>query len=256
MTASLLHWLELFLLPPGIILVLLLSAWMFSGRRPLLSYVLSVSGILLLVFLSMPLIARYLLINLQDYPVFETVAQNDDTSSGVIVILGAGRYPVAPEYGFRDEISSLTLERLRYGAFLAGKLKMPVLLSGGRRDSNATSEAVLMNQVMVNVFNNNPQYLDIKGINTHQQAIEVRKILSSKSDIKIYLVTHAWHMKRAVKEFSLQGLDVYAAPMGFAATSTSDNLYLPSATAMASSSRALHEYYALLYLNLMDQFAP
>jgi len=127
-----------------------------------------------------------------------------------------------------------------------------VLLSGGRRDANATSEAVIMNQVMVNVFNNNPQYLEINGVNTHQQAIEVRKILASKTDTKIYLVTHAWHMKRAVAEFSRQGFDIQPTPMGFAATSKIDNLFLPSATALASTSRALHEYYALIYLDLTN----
>jgi len=252
MTANILHWLEFFILPPGIILVFLLSALLFSRRIPLLSSILSLTGIVLLVFLSMPIVARYLLINLQDYSVVEINNQNKDNSAGIIVILGAGRYQAAPEYGYRDEISPLTLERLRYGATLAEKLKLPVLLSGGRRDANATSEAVMMNQVMVNVFNTNPQYLEVSGVNTRQQAIEVRKILAAKEDTRIYLVTHAWHMKRAIAEFSRQGFDIQAAPMGFAATSKIDNLFLPSATALASTSRALHEYYALLYIELTN----
>ncbi|MCP4412280.1 MAG: YdcF family protein, partial [Gammaproteobacteria bacterium] len=104
----------------------------------------------------------------------------------------------------------------------------------------------------VNVFNINPQYLEVTGINTFQQAMAVKKMLASKSSKKIYLITHAWHMKRAVAEFTLQGFDVHAAPMGFAATSAIENLYLPTATALASSSRALHEYYGLFYLKLVN----
>ncbi len=249
---SLLNWLELLLLPPGIILLILLFAVLISRRSPMISSLLSITGILLLILFSMPLVARYLLINLQDYPAIEMSELNRNQPEGTIVILGAGRYSSAPEYGFRDEVSTLTLERLRYGAALADKLKIPVLLSGGRRDANATSEAVMMNQVMVNIFNINPQYLEVTGINTVQQAKAVKNMLAAKSSQKIYLITHAWHMKRAVAEFTLQGFDVHAAPMGFAATSGIENLYLPTATALASSSRAMHEYYALLYLKLIN----
>ena len=134
-------------------------------------------------------------------------------------------------------------------ATIKRKLKLPILLSGGRRNENATSEAVIMNQVMVNDFNIDSQFLEINGINTHQQAIEVNKILLEKNINEIYLVTHAWHMKRAINEFRLQGIVVKPAPMGFAATSNAINEYLPSAFALASSSRALHEYYGLFYLN-------
>ena len=129
-------------------------------------------------------------------------------------------------------------------------LPISIVLSGGRRNANATSEAVIMNQVMVNVFNMNPKYLEVNGINTHEQAIAVKEQLSETEYKNIYLVTHAWHMKRAVVEFSHQGFNVIPAPMGFAATSKAEFEFLPSAAALSSTSRALHEYYVLFYLNL------
>jgi len=101
---SILNWLELLILPPGIILVVLLFALLISRRSPIVSSVLSITGILLLIVLSMPLVARYLLINLQDYPAIEMNNLNAEQSDGTIVILGAGRYSSAPEYGFRDEV--------------------------------------------------------------------------------------------------------------------------------------------------------
>lgn len=251
MVTSLLHWLEFLLLPPGFNFILLLGALIFSRRAPLVSFIVTLSAILLLVLLSMPLVARQLLLNLQIHPAIAMIELTSGRPEGAIVILGGGRYASAPEYGYRDEISTLTLERLRYGATIAGKLKLPILLSGGRRNSNATSEAVIMNQVMVNVFNIHPQFLEINAVNTIEQAEEVKKILANKSINKIYLVTHAWHMQRAVRAFVQEGIEVTAAPVGFAATSNTENLYLPSASALASSSRAIHEYYGLLYLKYL-----
>jgi len=93
---SLLNWLELLLLPPGIILLLLIFALLISRRSPIVSSILSFSGILLLIFLSMPLVARYLLINLQDFPAIEMKELSKEQAEGTIVILGAGRYSSAP----------------------------------------------------------------------------------------------------------------------------------------------------------------
>jgi uncharacterized SAM-binding protein YcdF (DUF218 family) len=248
MGTTILNWLEFFILPPGIIFVILLFALIISRRAPLFSFLISLSSIMLLYILSMPLTARNLLSGLQSHPAIQLSDLNKGETGAAIVILGAGRYSSAPEYGFRDEISRLSLERLRYGANIAERLELPILLSGGNRNAEATSEAVIMNQLMVSVFKINTQYLEINSTNTHEQSIEVRKMLVDQDINSIYLVTHAWHMKRAVKEFSLQGFSVIPLPMGFAATAESQNGYLPTAAALASTSRALHEYYASLYL--------
>ena len=252
METNFLHWLEFMFLPPGFILILLLAGLITSLQYRKVGFCIGLSSFILLWVLSLPIVARNLLSSLQEFPALIPSEIEIKESDSIIVILGAGRYSKAPEYGLRDEISPITLERLRYGAYLADKLTLPILLSGGRRDSNATSEAVMMNQVMVNVFNMNPQYLEINGANTHQQAVQVKKMLTDKSLNKIYLVTNAWHMKRANAEFSALGLHVIPASMGYAATSKAKYDYLPSASALSSTSRALHEYYALLYLDLMN----
>ena len=245
-----LSWLELLILPPGLIFVLLLLAASLSRRAPMISFFLSLSSILLLYILSMPLTAHFMLNSLQTSPALQLVDLNKGEKDTAIVILGGGRYAAAPEYGYRDEISTFTLGRLRYGSELAEKLQLPILLSGGKRNSEATAEAVIMNQLMVDVFKINTQFLEINSKNTHQQGIEVKAILEQKSIKTIYLVTNAWHMQRAVKEFELQGFTVMPAPMGFAATANPDKEYLPSASALASTARAMHEYYAMFYLNL------
>ena len=46
------------------------------------------------------------------------------------MILGGGLRRSAPEYG-GDTLGRLTLERLRYGAMLAKRTGLPVMVSGG-----------------------------------------------------------------------------------------------------------------------------
>jgi len=233
--------------------MMLVVAFVVSRYKAKLGFYIGLSSVILLLILSMPLTARYLLSSLQDAPVFDSTKMEIDNKTTALVILGAGRYEAAPEYGYRDEITPLTLERLRYGAHIAQVNNLSIVLSGGRRSSNATSEAVIMNQIMVNVFKLYPQYLEINGINTAQQALEVKNILANDGITKVILVTHAWHMKRAVVEFKKQQFDVIPAPMGFAATARGEPQFMPSAAALSSSSRALHEHYGLFYFKLFMQ---
>ncbi|RLA00967.1 MAG: hypothetical protein DRQ47_08740, partial [Gammaproteobacteria bacterium] len=79
MEASILHWLELLLLPPGINLFLLFFALLFLRRLPTLALFINATSILLLLVLSMPLAARYLLMNLQQYPAIQMTEVNKES---------------------------------------------------------------------------------------------------------------------------------------------------------------------------------
>ena len=59
-----------------------------------------------------------------------------------IVILGGGSEPFAPEYGV-SSLQAASLERLRYGLWLAGETGAPVAFSGGvgHAQAGATQEA-------------------------------------------------------------------------------------------------------------------
>ena len=64
---------------------------------------------------------------------------------------------------------------------------------------------------------------------------------------RIALVTHAWHMVRATRDFERAGLQVLPAPTGFKG-GQARKLYrlLPRASALADSSLALHEWLGIL----------
>jgi len=249
MNFSFLNWIEILLLPPGLLIpFLVLSAIWYKRRKSLAMLSLS-TGLLLIIFFSMPAVARSLIKDLQTHTPIN-VELLEDKQNVVMVVLGGGRYANAPEFDNQDQISPATLERIRYTAHLNRQLKLPMLLSGGRRNADSTPEAVMMNKVFVDEYAILPVYLEVNAANTHQQAIEVKTLLKDETVEYLILVTHAWHMRRAESEFNYQGFKVIPAPMGYLATGAQQLKYVPSAAAMAISARALHEKYALLWTSL------
>ena len=89
---------------------------------------------------------------------------------------------------------------------------------------------------------------------TWENAEYSKAILDREAIGRVYLVTHAWHMPRAVNAFKAVGLDPVPAPTGFASTSSTSEarllLWLPSARALSDSALALHEHLGLLWYRL------
>ena len=82
---------------------------------------------------------------------------------------------------------------------------------------------------------------------TAENAVFSAAMLKKDGVSRIALVSHGWHLARAVELFQLQGMDVIPAPTGF--TTPAPTLFpqfLPSAEALANSSLALHEWLGIL----------
>jgi uncharacterized SAM-binding protein YcdF (DUF218 family) len=101
---------------------------------------------------------------------------------------------------------------------------------------------------------------DTNFLNTHQNAVEVGKILESQG-IKgpVLLVTSAMHTPRSLLVFQRQGIKVIAAPTDFLVTenlvensSWQANLLnlLPNAYSLQQSTKALKEYIGLVVYRL------
>ena len=133
------------------------------------------------------------------------------TDSSAIVILSAGRRNYAPEFG-GETVDALTLERIRYGAYVARQTNLPVLVSGGL---GAVSLAELMARTLQSDYSITPRWQEKKSRNTAENAIFSSEILRRSGVRNIILVTHAWHMKRAVAAFISNGMRVTPAPTGF-----------------------------------------
>ncbi|MCW9018376.1 MAG: YdcF family protein [Kangiellaceae bacterium] len=204
-----------------------------------------------------PAFSNYLLAKLEATPALNTqqikAIQTDGLAGNrAIVVLAGGRITKAPEYGEIDAVNSASLERIRYAAWLQKRLQLPVLLSGGSVNNEATSEAVLMNQVMMSGFGTAPKWIESNSRNTAENATFSAAILAKAKISEIILVTHAWHMPRAQKEFEKQQLKVVPAPMGYlTAQSEAHSIsILPSTKAFYRSTIALHELLGLVWYEL------
>ena len=68
--------------------------------------------------------------------------------------------------------------------------------------------------------------LESNSRNTHQNAVQVNKILKSRGLGRILLVTSAFHMPRAIKTFQHVGLDAIPSPSGYSVAAYSRPAFL------------------------------
>ncbi len=173
----------------------------------------------------------------------------EEMENGVIVVLGGpDRYHDAPEYG-SDMPGAKGLERLRYAAHLHRTTGLPLLAVGGKVvESNAIAE--LMVQGLVEDFQVPVKWIVAKSRNTFDNAKYAGELLLRERITEVYLVTHAWHMRRAKLAFEDQGLTVTPAPTAFTTPSIMDRgwfAWLPRGETLQRTNWALHEMAGMLW---------
>ena len=163
-----------------------------------------------------------------------------------IVILGAGSEPFAPEYG----VSSLqypSLERLRYGLWLAGQTGAPIAFSGGTgyAQEGTTSEARVAAKIAADEFGRPIRWVESESRDTRENATLTMALLKPAGINHVVLVTHGYHMQRALRAFTDAagpGVQVEAAPMGLAKNVETPTLeWLPSAAGFRDMRQLLRE---------------
>ena len=232
------------LLPPGLSIFLLLLALLFQRLRKLFL----VLGLASLYLSSIPVASDWLRDRLEIYP---PVAL-EHVAAEAIVVLGADRRSDAPEYGGRDTINRLGLERLRYAAWLAKKTGLPVMASGGSVQDGRVPEAELMGEILKE-FGVEARWLEGKSRNTYENAVFSSQLLKGVGIGEVLLVTHAWHMPRAAEAFEKAGMRVVPAPTGGAKRRVENVGYqdwLPGTASLQMSFWALHERLGRLWYHI------
>lgn len=231
------------LLPPtGLILLGILGIGISLIWKKLGVFVAAISLVGLLLC-SLPVVAAALIDSLQDG---NALTEKDIKSSiskvDAVVVLAAGRNSTGDEFD-NDTLSALSLERVRYAAWLVKRTGLRLIASGGRVHNENKSEAELMRDVLQKEFIVIVDYIEDKSSNTYENAKYSAQILKQHNMKKIALVTHAWHMPRAKAAFEEFGITVVPAPTGFYGRSQSANSedFLPSYQALWYSGLAFHE---------------
>ncbi len=219
------------LAPLGIVLVILLVAALVAWHRPLAAWRPVVLALIVLYPLSTHFVADQLLWWIEPAPRDPAA----DKSGQAIVVLGGGTYFSAPEYG-GDTVKAPVLARLRYAAHLHRALDKPVLASGGAPQGNPVPEARLMTEVLQQDFRITVRWTEQGSRNTFENALMSASLLKPAGIQRIYLVTHAWHMRRARLAFEHAGFKVIPAPTGYATRFRLSVLdFLPDARALDDS---------------------
>jgi uncharacterized SAM-binding protein YcdF (DUF218 family) len=237
------------LLPPLNLLLLCAVGVLLRRRWPWLGGGVALLSLAVLLGLSTHAGVRLLARPLENHVPVLDLAQAADARA--IVVLGGGRRRNAPEYGDQDVPRPNVLARLRYAARLQRQTGLPLLVSGGRPEGAAQSEAALMARVLHEDFRVSVQWLEEESDNTAQNAAFSAGLLGQAGISGVLLVTDALHMPRSQRIFEQTGLEVMAAPtnyIGQGALHVAD--FIPNAGALRDSHYALHEWIGLLWYRI------
>jgi uncharacterized SAM-binding protein YcdF (DUF218 family) len=234
-----------FFLPPLGLLLLAVIGFLLLNRANHFGKLLLGFSLGLLWLLSTPLVSGYLLDSLMPAPRVLTGKEAD-----AIVILAGGSVPDAAEYG-SDSLKWMTLERVRYGAWLARRLHKPILVTGGSTRGYGATEASLMAVTLEHEFGVKVRWTEENSRTTLENAQYSVPILKRAGIKRIYLVSHAWHLARAIPEFERLGMVVVPAGTGYHSGKFELGSLLPSASGMESSYFACHEALGLQWYRLL-----
>ena len=238
--------LPLFVLPPGVVLLLACFALGLRLAGRLRSSALVLSASLAILWLSsMPAMAAWLYGNLESAFPPEPLEQVP-VSSCIIVLGGAIGLPMKPR---RDLELAEAADRVYMAAQLyRGGYGGRVFVAAGNQPWTelGPSEAALIGELL-SEWGVPPDAIQLEGRsrNTRENALNLKPMLEAAGCDRSLLVTSAAHMQRALGSFRKVGLFVY--PVSTDVRVVSGNRYtllgfLPDASALAMTSDALREW--------------
>lgn len=206
----------------------------------------------LLILLGLPAVAGVLLVSLEQ-GMRGWQAPHGGPPQAIVILGGdmARGTPAQPGGKERLRPGPLSFERLADGAALARQSHLPVLISGGELKPGETPIAAVMGQALARDFAVAPRWLETRSADTWQNAQLSAPILKKAGIRSVYVVTSAWHMRRALLAFRPTGLAVTAAPVlrdawpGFSLWD-----FIPNTRAWQISYYALHEWVGCAYYAL------
>ena len=188
-----------------------------------------------------------LLWKLVEYP-WQRIDDNHAPTADAIVVLSSGGIHHTP--GEANIIEWNDPDRFFAGVSLFQKKKAPRLFfTGGRTpyENNSKDEGTFYKEYAM-TLGIPADAITTTGrvFNTATEAIAIRRNLNQKNSVsKILLITSAFHMQRAKKQFERQGLFVYPFPVDFQTSKfspwQSPAQWIPNSGSLNRSSKALRE---------------
>lgn len=237
---------------PGVLIVLLLSL-LIRRWKPRLSYGLSLVLCLILIASSVPAVSNRMVASIENqFPVLAVAP--DDT--GLILVLGFAHI-VADGLPINSQLYPVALSRLTEGVRLWKTKPDTILaLSGAPPVPGTHSHAEKMHEMALEL--GVPEERIIRFDDTLDTEDEINSAAAwlknnRPVDNRLVVVSTAMHLPRA--ELLFNDLDVVhtMAPTEF--TVSNSGLKLPSAYAMLSVDRVIHEWIGMLWYRLKSLFS-
>jgi uncharacterized SAM-binding protein YcdF (DUF218 family) len=226
-------------MPPTGFVVLIVGGLLLRGRWWRFGHRVAWISLVALILLGMPVVSYSLLLALESGLL--TTPPSDHPPQAIIVLGGEIIRARDEKLGTRPGL--LTLDRLRTAVALHRRTGLPILVTGGTTQTDKTAVGLVMEQSLQDDFRTPARWVESKSADTWENARLSADILRAEGITSVYVVTHAWHMRRAVLSFQGTGLTVTAAP-----TSLDDPLgpdlydFLPRAAGWQTGYFALHEW--------------
>jgi uncharacterized SAM-binding protein YcdF (DUF218 family) len=225
--------LKVLILPPAGPLILALFGLLLLKRRPVPARICLAVGLATLWLLSTPTVSDALSRVVERYPALDP--EQASSAQAIVILGGGGQRWVAPEYG-GPAAEPFLLERLSYGAYVARRTGLPILVTGFAVEARAMHDTLQRN------FGIEAHWVDDRSYDTFENARNSARLLKADGVHRIVLVTRSTHMWRSVQEFTQTGLEVIPAPVGILASRDLGIFrYLPDASALQRSETAVYE---------------
>lgn len=234
-----------FLLPPGIFLVVLaaLSIWLTPRDKKAARGLAVVTCAFYLA--STGLVSGALIRSLEDRHIPQAHINGD-----VVIMLGGGATLDTPNIGGAGHLSGYAANRLLTALQLYQQLKVPVIVSGGKVLETTGNEAEITARILVKLGVPSEQIIiENKSLNTTQNAAFTKALIDKHGFRQPILVTSAFHMERAVRQFAKAGQGIIPFPTDYQVNVESRltvQQLLPSAVALMDTQLAIKEYIGLL----------
>lgn len=225
--------------PPVNLVPLSLLGLVASLRYRRIGLATATIGVIGLLVFAMPYVGDSLLVALErGLPLTPPAA--DPPQAIVILTADIAHSASAPAI----DLGPLGLERARAGAELYRRVGLPILITGGSiDDSDDDTLAAVMARSLQQDFNTPVRWIEPVAIDTWENAALSATMLRAAGIHSIYLVTHAWHMHRALIAFARTGITVTAAPVRMDTVPTGVAAdFVPRVGAWLTSYYAMHEW--------------
>ncbi len=240
-----------FFLLPGLFVTLLIffGFWFFfkkNGKAALFNFLM---GVLVWLVSTAP-VSDAMLKGLESRAEIPRNPKGD-----VIILLGGGVYDGVPDFSGVGAPSGEMAERLIAAVRLQKKLRIPIIVSGGKVFEDKKAEAPIVKRFLLDLGVSSDKIItEEKSRDTFENVRYTKEICSQKGFRKPIVVTSAFHMRRAVTCFETAGMKVLPFPSGYKTWQGKKygwEDYMPGAGNLSNASAALKEYAGFLFYKIV-----